>query len=194
MAWEVISRGQVAALSGLNESEIRDEWYDWVIAIVREETPYEYFGVTATITGETHDGDGTNLLVVRYPPIVSVSSLSISDSAVTSTYYKIYDHYVLLTQTDENILNPVFPVGTQNISITYVSGFQNTPGDLIFAIANAIEIIALHKLRGASVADLRFDTAEESAGTPQYGVPVSSLQATVRRIIRASGRKRINFR
>ena len=194
MSWEIVSRGEVAALSGLNEERLKDQWYDWVVDIFKKVSPYEYPETTATITAELHDGNGTDTLHVKYPPIVSVTTVLISNSAVSSSSIKAYDNYVRLAQSDDNVTNPVFTMGTKNISITYVAGFSTIPGDIKLSIANAIEIVALHTIRGASIADLRFDNPRESDGSPAPGVPYASLSRTVRNILKASGRKRIKFK
>jgi len=191
MSWEIVSKAEVAELSGLNEADIRTLWYDMVVGILQENSQYELYSGSEVITDETHDGDGTNLLVVRRPPISSVSSLQIDDTAMTATSYRAYDNYIKLKWDEGNF---AFPVGIGNIKVTYTSGFAAVPSDIKLAVLNAIEIIALHKQRGASTANFRYDTARESDGAPEPGVPVASLAYTIRKLLRAAGRKRIKFK
>jgi hypothetical protein len=194
MAWEIVSRAEVSSVSGMNADELRDDWYNMVVGILHEVTPYELFHTTTTITDEVHDGDGTNLLVVNRPPIVSISSISIDGVAVSSTCYTAYGNFVKLSPSEENLLTPIFPKGVGNVTISYTSGFSTVPTDIKLGVINAIEIIALHKKRGASTADLRYDSAADQDGSPEPGVPYASLAYTIRKILRTSiGRKRINF-
>lgn len=194
MSWEIVTKAEVAELSGLSENDIRTTWYDMVIGILAEESQYDGYDGTTVITDEEHDGDGTALLLVSRPPIASVASLQIDDTAMTATGYRVYNNYIKLKWDAENMLFPVFPVGVGNIKVSYTSGFSTVPADIKLAVLNAIEVIALHKQRGASTANLRYDSARDRDGAPEPGVPLASLAYTVRRIIRNAGRKKIKFR
>ena len=194
MSWEIVTKAQVSALSGLPQSKFEDDWYDWVAGLLKLVTPYEYVGETTTITDETHDGDGRDLLRVKYPPIVSVTSLTIDDTAVGSSKYKVYDNYVRLIEDIYEIVPARFPVGTQNVSITYVSGMATAPEDVKVAVASAVVYIALYKLRGASIANLQYSVPSTGEGQPDRPLTFHSIARAVITILRQGVlRKRLRF-
>lgn len=196
MSWELVTRAEVANLAGQDVATLRDEWYDWVVGILKQETGYEYIeGTTATVTDEAHDGNGTDLLVVKKPPIVSVASLSIGGSGVSSNRYKVYDQYVRMVSTLDDTIPSYFPIGVQNVLITYTSGFTAVPADVKLAVANAIEIIMLHNLRGGTTANIKWSVPERTDGADEPPLPVASLSRVVRNIIRKGiRRKGLRFR
>ena len=108
MSWEIVTRQEVSAFGNIPESTLESEWYDWAASIMEAETGYANIGESATVSSETHDGDGTDLLRVDYPPIVSVTSVSIDDTAISSTRYKVYSHYIRLTHDIDDTVPDYF--------------------------------------------------------------------------------------
>jgi hypothetical protein len=98
-----------------------------------------------SILNELHDGDGTNLLEVHTTPIVSVSALSIEGQAIDPTELAIYP--VLVAFKGSADWNPrlrsysrLFPVGRQNVSISYMAGYLVLPAD----VSDACVIQVMH--------------------------------------------------
>lgn len=88
---------------------------------------------------ETRDGNGAASLVLDHSPITAdITSIVISETAVTSSYIKTYkkDGRVVLT-------SGVFTEGTQNIVITYTAGYgadiANLPADLKLGVKKLIK-------------------------------------------------------
>lgn len=88
---------------------------------------------------ETRDGNGSSSLVLDHAPITEdITSIVISDTAVTSSYIKTYkpEGRVILT-------SGVFTEGTQNIVITYTAGYGANiaalPADLKLGVKKLIK-------------------------------------------------------
>jgi hypothetical protein len=144
MAWTLVSKATVATLHQLDTNDLQDVWSNWVEALIQEHMGYESIGVTTTITGEKLDGNGTPILYVKKPPIVSVTSLSIG-SPISSTSYEVYADYIQLVGTEQTALSAaiyggvsVFPKGQKNITISYESGLVSVPPLVEFAAAEMI--------------------------------------------------------
>lgn len=92
--------------------------------------------MTPVTRTEAYDGSGRDILFLRWDPIRSVSSLSMSGSTVTvgdpaapayppaQCVIAPSRGYLQLTGTPLIAAVPVFPRGVANIIITYVSGFD----------------------------------------------------------------------
>jgi hypothetical protein len=166
MAWTFVSKSVVAALPHTSIDELQDEWSDWVEALITEKQGYEYLGNATTITEEAHDGDNTPRLFVKYPPIASVTEVKIgtlTPTAITSTSYKVYDQYIELLNIYSTSLasaidgvRNVFPKGTQNILITYVSGVDAIPAKVEMCAALMIAEIAKLNRRGGADNIIKF--------------------------------------
>jgi len=170
MAWSFVSKAKVSAVYGISTTELQDEWSDWAEGLIKDYMGVDYIGTTSSVT-ETHDGDGTNLMVVNKPPIASVISLSISDVSVSSADYKVYDSYVKLVATSNPLLvtveqdrNLYFPVGEQNVSITYVSGYSSVPTKVEWCAAQMIGTIAQFSKRKGVDSSLQFSSPTEARG------------------------------
>ncbi len=87
------------------------------------------------VANELHDGDGTDELRVDLTPIVSVSALSIDGEAVDVAELAIYHTMVAFKASGEysprlRSYGQVFPVGRQNVSISYSAGYAAVPRDI----------------------------------------------------------------
>ena len=201
MAWTYVTKTIVAALHNVDADILQDEWSTWVEAMISEHMGYKYVGETATITAEKHSGDGTPYVYVDYPPIVSVSSLelgTVTTNVITSTSYKVWDDHVELvndatTDLSASMRGPInyFPIGVQNISITYVSGLATVPAIVQFTAAQMIAEIAKYKQRGGADHSTKFVPAQSRRGEGQAVVVERGLAATLQGIMRNTLRKRV---
>lgn len=152
-----------------------------------------YSQVSAT---ERYNGNGSDRLMVRRYPIVSVSSLTINNLPIAASPDGVQSGYVIDTTGNANSIvlvggtafagsvttegfwggnNLRFTLGTQNIGITYTAGYDRPPYDLN---QMAISIVAtVYRRRGW------IDQA--SVGQPQVGQttyqkwPISPLDQQV---------------
>ena len=170
MSWTFTTKAKVASFTGISSTALQDEWSDWVEGLIKDYMGVDYIGTTSSVT-ETHDGDGTNLVVVDSPPIVSVSSFSIDSVAVSSSDYKVYDGYVKLIALSNPLLVTAaqklalyVPKGEQNVSITYTSGYATVPSKVEWASTQMIGLIAQYSQRKGVDASLQFSSPTETKG------------------------------
>jgi len=83
---------------------------------------------------ETYDGDNGTVLYLNHRPVISVSSVVITDSAdvddtIPSTDYELYETVgkIVLTEGDS------FLKGDLNVAISYVAGESTLPADVKLA-------------------------------------------------------------
>lgn len=177
VTWTLTTTQKVADLAGIATSELKDQWYEEVEALIKNYTGIQYLGTTASIANEKHDGDDTDTCFVDYPPIVSVSAVSISDSALTTSDYKVYDTHIRLVSLAATELGVslwgernLFPRGVQNVKISYVSGKASVPKDIELAATLMIAQIALVAKREGADANLKYGTPGKETGDT---VPIS---------------------
>ena len=87
--------------------------------------------VRTTHNGEVHDGDGSNYLILDWPLIASVTSLSVDGTAFTADELNATDYGVGLAIDPRLPIitrrSGVFLSGWSNVVATYVAGFANAP-------------------------------------------------------------------
>lgn len=179
MAWELCSKDDVMDIHPVPESELKDSWSDQVEGLIREHMGAPYLGTSAAITDEYHNGDGTHLLFVKYPPIISVQSITAGDVALTSADY-------VIRETSIALLSYVFPVGTMNVKISYTSGGAVPESVRLAATTMIVAIINYKRMAGAD-GSLKWGSAEKKAGedTPNRNVGLTShLKTIMKRLIR----------
>lgn len=94
---------------------------------------------------EKHDGDNQNYLIVKNPPINSLTSITIFDSEIDGSNF-IYKansgeirwntNLTYLSQTNFYYNN--FPLGFQNITVNYNGGFETIPTTIKLICAEAV--------------------------------------------------------
>lgn len=86
---------------------------------------------------DVFDGNNDRLLMVRTVPLVSITTIDITDDGEVVTSYA-GDKFRFDVETGEIRWKPTegswFPRGFQNISVTYVGGYDPLPADLQSAI------------------------------------------------------------
>ncbi len=199
MAWTFTTRQICMDFSGLAEGDFKDAWSDWIEELISEREGIEYIGTTATVSAEKHDGDATDSLFVKYPPVVSVTSMTVSDAAVNAADYKVYEWGIRLASSAGTELgasmevSPKFPIGTQNVSITYVSGKATVPKRLEMIATLMICEVAKVASREGSDASIKYsEVAGQMGETPT--VYSTGLHAKLMAILNRLGHKRIRAR
>lgn len=199
MAWTYTTRQICVNYSGLPEGIFRDEWSNWVEELISDRTGIEYIGSTVEISAEAHDGDGTDALFVKYPPVVSVTSMTVSDAAINAADYKVYDWGVRLVSSAGTELEtamevtPKFPIGVQNVSITYVSGKSSVPKRIELMATLCICEIAKVASREGSDASIKYSEITEEMGE-RPAVYDIGLHAKLMAIVNRLAQKRIRAR
>ena len=171
MSWNIVSKEEAQELGGVSRKALRDEWSDMVEDLICDYVGYDYIGTTELVTDEAHDGSGTPVLFVDRPPIVSVSEVKIGGTTLSSSAYRVYDHFIQLVGGGQSRISKaidgplnVFPVGQQNIEIAYTSGLAEVPGKMKLAAAQMITEIAHYQKRGAAQGSVKYVPPERTDG------------------------------
>lgn len=198
--WTYCTKEDVSDYSGLSKSVMKDSWSQMVEDMISEHTG-EIYGGTQSYT-ESYDGDGSNILILNNRPVVSVSSLTIEDVNLTSTEYKVYEAgYIRLVGSLGSAINeaidglPTFPVGQQNITITYTAQNASVPGRVRFAATVMITQIAMISERGGADSSLAVSRASQRGGESSSPWPRSTdVTGKLRTIMRNTIGDKWNFR
>jgi hypothetical protein len=143
MAWSLCTKDDVSNLHPVPVSELRDDWSDMVESLIREHVGQPYLGTQEVIVGEYHNGDGSHIVRVSKPPILSVEAVYVNDSLLTPSDYVVFSgHIALKAQT--------FPAGILNVKLDYTSGTVSvSPTVKLTAIAMIVAILNYRKRHGA---------------------------------------------
>lgn len=183
-AWTLVSKEEVTQLTSHAQTKLQDIWSLVCEALIRQHLSLPYLGEEVNIENEYHSGTGNLLLLVRYPPIVSVTKLLVNTRAAIPADYVIFPNYI-------HLKNQVFPEGNLNIIVSYVSGGESID-DPILKLCEASMIAAIvnyHDRYGAD-STLKWATEEledRSGGgsTPNLNVGLTShLTQIMRRLLR----------
>lgn len=127
----VTTKAKVAALTGLAETDIQDDWLTWVQDMLEGYlgTPFASGSTTDVLDGQDRD---TIFLTKR--SVVSVTSVKVFGSALSASAYEVYPEagYIrmrsLLPLPQLSSLPPaVFPAGVRNIEVQYTYDNPVTP-------------------------------------------------------------------
>lgn len=166
MAWTFCEKEDVTSIYPINVAELEDRHSDFVEAMILQYKGNPYIGSPVTVTDEYHNGDNTDILQVKKPPIISVSSLSISDAVLLPADYVVFPYYIQLKAQR-------FPRGRLNVKVTYESGVAagNIDPQVSFCAALMIEAIINHRSRLGADDSVKFNRDVEK----MYGAGVSTL-------------------
>ncbi|NBX24228.1 MAG: phage gp6-like head-tail connector protein [Microbacteriaceae bacterium] len=117
---------------------------------------------SATVT-EIYDGNGEQSIVLRRPPVTSVTSVEWATSSTTwttlpSEAYRIDLNAGVLSMANANAsflnfddsmidrpyrigVRPSFPRGNQNVRVVYVGGYATIPDDLKFVVWSMMDMM-----------------------------------------------------
>ena len=149
------------------------------MAEIDEETQTSFTPTTIT---ETFDGNGTQILFPRHFPIISVTSLTVNDTAVTEdTDFVIYpsmkEGSKLASKQGSGML---FYIGQRNIVLNYTYGYSSTPRLARTLCAQ----IAAFKMLVSQVGGTYDDVTGGSVGSFQYtkGEPSANIQKAIQNL------------
>jgi hypothetical protein len=189
MAWTLCSKEDVVGITHAPESALEDFWSNTVEGLIRRHLGMPHLGEQVTVTDERHNGDGTYILLVRKPPIVSVSSLLLNGAALSASDYVVTDFSIQLLYTK-------FTKGILNVKVSYVSGSVDVDDiDPIISMTAAAMIAAIWNYRGRGGADasIKWGTApaQEGEDTPNANVGLTSHLHTIMKRMLRRGRLRV---
>jgi len=169
MAWVLCSKADVMSIHPVTETDLRDEWSEMVESLIREHLDQPYLGTSSVIENEYHNGDGTNLLRVSKPPIISVQAVYISDAQITASDYVIFgDHIALKSEK--------FPRGNLNVRVYYTSGSSAITGTVRMTASAMVVAIINYRRTAGTDGSLRWSDREQKAGedTPNANIGLTS--------------------
>ena len=180
MAWKLCSKEDVLSIHPFPADELQDFWSDSVEELIKVHMGTPNLGESIVLVNETYDGDGTNILIVRQPPIISVEEIRISGVATTVAEYVVYQNYVALT-------NQNFPEGLLNVQIDYTSGDITVSSSVRLTAAAMIAAIVNYKQRYGADSTIKWATGDQQLGesTPKMNVGLTShLTQIMKRMLR----------
>jgi len=134
---------------------------------------------------EYHDGDGSNLIVLKHRPVTSVTTLH-SDSArsfgsstlIATTDYQVYEKggYIVVTGTG-------LDVGSKVIKVVYDGGYTTIPSDLRMAAIEHASYLYEKFLKSHRVG---LKSVSSDAGTETY---IDDMPESAKRAIAKYSRK-----
>lgn len=168
------------------QGELLDEWSDMVEALIRQHIRKPNLGADVVVADEWHDGNGTNILIVRKPSIVSVQAVYINDVQLTASDYVVFDTYVELK-------SGVFPEGALNVRVSYTSGGITIDPVIRLAAIAMIAAIVNYRKRAGSDGSRKWASPEiqvgEDAPTANIGL-ASHLTKIMKQFLRRDTRIR----
>lgn len=177
------------------EASLEDFWSDAVEGMIRRHLGMPDLGKSAVITNELHDGSGTNILLVRRPPVLSVQRVSVNGATLSPSEYTVTTYSIQLFYRK-------FDAGTLNVAFDYTAGSTVDPStglpdiDPIIRLTAAAMLAAILNYRGRGGADASIKWADvpERVGedTPNTNVGLTShLTRIMKQMLR---RERIRVR
>jgi hypothetical protein len=158
-----------------------------------------YFTLTNVISNEQHDGDGTHILRVRYPPISRVILLQVDpysplDNAELNAYTFGSTDYLVFPTYIELRYGYIFPRGKLNIIVSYESAAHDV--DPIVRLTAASMIVAFANYRGRMGADSSLKWGKEPSkkageSSPNQEIGLTAHLNSIMRSMLKRGKVRI---
>lgn len=185
MAWVYCTKEDVNEYSGIAVSRLKDSWSARVEGLIDLHHGKKYDGTDSY--SEDLDGDGTDVIYVSNTPLISVTSLSVDDVNLTSSEYKVYSAgYIRLVSALPTAIGgaidgrfSAFPVGTKNVSITYVAGDATVPDNVRLAATAMISMLAAMHEKAGSDSSLALGMSS-SGSTGERNAELSSMDLSAR--------------
>lgn len=190
MAWTLCDKQSVISITNAPESALDDFWSDATEALIRQYLGMPNLGLSVAVTNERHSGDNTNIVMVKRPPILSVTSVTIDDYILPASEY-------IATEYSIQLLYTRFTKGILNVVLAYQSGSDpNVEIDPLVKMTAAAMIAAFwnYKGRAGSDASIKWGSVEPEMGeeNPNQKVGLTShLSVIMKRMLR---RERLRVR
>lgn len=198
--WKYCAKEDVSDFTGISADRLRDSWSTMAEDLIDEHVG-ESYSAPETYT-ESIDGDGSDTIFLNNHPVVSVSSLAIGDVQVSSSQYEVYSSgYIRLVHSlgspiVEAMNSPAssFPVGQQNVAVTYSAGVSSVPGRVRFAAILMIIQMSLVRERAGADGSLSISMAGgKQAGERDRSLYGTDISGKMRHIMRTTIGHRWDF-
>lgn len=160
------TKAKVAALSGVTESDVQQDWLDWADDEIETATGESFFAAVSEVL--KIDGPGGNTLMLPKYPILTITKIECDGvewtGANITDSFAIYEEEGMIKVREginyDNVdLDEVFAKGTQNIEITGTFGYASVP-KLVEELASLI-VIRIMREKGVGMTD---EITEERIG------------------------------
>lgn len=185
MPWELCTKDDVASIHPTPLTEIKDDWSEQVEDLIRTHMGQPYLGTQQAVTDEYHYGDGSHIIRVRKPPIISVEGVYVNDVLLLPSDYVVFEgHIALKAQT--------FPAGILNVRLDYTSGTVSVPPTVRLTAATMIVAILNYRKRHGADGSIKWGAAEQKMGedNPNLNVGLTSHLSTIMKRMLRRGRVR----
>lgn len=165
MTFDYFTEGELRALPHLADTgKYPDERCEaaaaHIVGIIEREVRTSF--IARTVTDELYDGTGCDTLVLRKAHVLSVTSVSVAGISVPGPFTA---RGGVLRRS-----SGVWPVGIDNVSVTYEAGYSATPPPDIKEAALAGTRAYLLSTAPASAMDARRTSLSTEQGTVQFTV------------------------
>ena len=153
MAWEIVSKVDVATFARVTQDMLRDVWYTTALGHIERYTGWQKLTAAENIT-EYVDGSGDAILTPRVP-INTVTTIQVHGTPLPSGYWastwdgirlrsyrpgESFETTVFLERTTS--FGEIFPFGLSNIYLSYnVGGIASLPVEYSEAVKEALLLV-----------------------------------------------------
>lgn len=179
MAWEIISKAEVAQFVGADQNKLRDEWYDAVMDIITERTGWNVIGTTLSVTDEVHPPSEHNLIFPNNRPVKNVTSLVVDGVSVE----------IFAFNSDVVVWDG--PRAEEEVRVSYEAGMVS--GDVTYSYVRnilraGIRYFYRDYVSEASVSTIQFATGERRDRVVLQRDPYDALMALMDRYFPVHGK------
>lgn len=177
-----------ADISDLQIENFLDDAEDYV----EKYTGKEFTVVEVT---ELYDGNGTDTLILDHFPVISLTSLKIEGVEQTEDQYFLYKNIGKIVLKNAILtgkgVTKVFPVGHQNVSVSYSYGDPKTllAKDIVILIAVKRVLLALSNLKSQGAEMEKFGDYTVRFSNYQYGGIIEQLNRDIEEKLKILGKK-----
>jgi hypothetical protein len=143
---------KVAEYLGVDASNIKDYWIEWVTAYIEKYTCQHFCPITVT---EKYDiTKGQEVLLLDNYPILDLIEVIDNNVSINTNSFLIYeDEGVLKTDVESEYTGAItrFTSGRQKVHVTYKFGYVNVPKDIEWAATVLASSIASASLTSSGI-------------------------------------------
>jgi hypothetical protein len=182
----------VAALLGVDESEIDPSWIDWATGYINTYTCRSFGPVEETQLLDIEEED-VDTIFLKHFPIISVTYVKNDGDTLDPSDYLIYnDIGVIRLRTVEELTTvfyPYFTEGRQKVEVKYTHGYATIPHAIVYAATLIVARIAKHHLTGQTSGDIaekqigdtrvRYFSGGSTAKGGALGMSITDIQENI---------------
>jgi hypothetical protein len=144
---------KVAQYFGVDESNIQEDWIEWVTKYIETYTCQKFCAVTVT---EKHDIERKReeTIILDHHPLIEINQVKDSGNIINLDNFLIYEEEAMIAVDVESTLPdaiPYFTKGRQKVHVTYRYGYSSVPKDIEWAATVLAANIASNSLSSTGV-------------------------------------------